>query len=80
MNRLLPPTRNDAGKIDDTILGVPVWGNSRTRTSLRTRLIPDSHQIRIGMEACGYIFSDTVASNRSVYLYNEGETAFLVRN
>jgi len=79
MNRFLPPTRNDAGKIDDTILGIPVWGNSRTRTSLRTRLIPDPHQIRIGMEAWGRVFSDTVASNRSVYLYNEGETAFLVR-
>ena len=79
MNRLLPSPRDAAVRIDDTILGVPVWGNSQTRTSLRTRLIPDPHRIRIGMEAWGYVFSDTVASSRNVYLYNEGETAFLVR-
>ena len=79
MNRLLPTTRNEAGKIDDYILGIPVWGNSRTRTRLQTRLIPDPQRIRIGMEAWGHILSDTVASSRNVYVYNEGETGFLVR-
>ena len=79
INRLLPTTREEAGIIDDYILGVPVWGNSRTRTRLQTRLIPDPQRIRIGMEAWGHVLSDTVASSRNVYVYNEGETGFLVR-
>ena len=79
MNRLLPASRDEASRIDDYILGVPVWGNSRTRTRLQTRLIPDPQSIRIGMEAWGLVLSDTVASSRNVYMYNEGETGFLVR-
>ena len=79
MNRLLPTSRDQASRIDDYILGVPVWGNSLTHTKLQTRLIPDPHHIRIGMEVCGRVYSDTVASSRRVYMYNEGETGFLVR-
>jgi hypothetical protein len=79
MNRLLPTTHDEVGRIDDHFLGVPVWGNSHTRTRLQTRLIPDSQRIRIGLEAWGLVFSDTVASSRNVYVYNEGETGFLVR-
>ena len=79
MNRLLPTSRDEASRIDDYILGVPVWGNSRTHTKLQTRLIPDPHRIRIGMEVWGRVYSDTVASSRNVYMYNEGKTGFLVR-
>ena len=79
MNRLLPTSRDESGSINDYILGIPVRGNSRTRTKLQTRLIPDPQRIRIGLEAWGHVFSDTVASSRNVYMYNEGETGFLVR-
>tara|TARA_Y100001933_G_scaffold164230_1_gene162530 strand:+ start:18640 stop:20766 length:2127 start_codon:yes stop_codon:yes gene_type:complete len=79
MNRFMPTSREQASRIDDHVLGIPVWGNSYTRSTLQTRLIPDPHRIRIGLEVWGRVFSDTVASSRKVYLYNEGETGFLVR-
>jgi hypothetical protein len=79
INRLLPPEQNESGEINGRIRGVPIWGDSWTKTRLYSRLIPDPHRIRIGMEAWGNTFSDTVASSGRVYLYNEGETAFLVR-
>ena len=79
INRMLPPEQEEAGEINSYVLGVPVWGDSYTKTRLYSRLIPDPNRIRIGMEAWGNVFSDTVATSGRVYLYNEGETAFLVR-
>ena len=79
INRMLPPKQEEAGEINNYVLGVPVWGDSYTKTRLYSRLIPDPNRIRIGMEAWGNVFSDTVATSGRVYLYNEGETAFLVR-
>ncbi len=79
INRMLPSEQEEAGEINNYVLGVPVWGDSYTKTRLYSRLIPDPNRIRIGMEAWGNVFSDTVATSGRVYLYNEGETAFLVR-
>ncbi|MEK6250175.1 MAG: hypothetical protein N2C12_18465 [Planctomycetales bacterium] len=78
-NQVLPRPRMMSGRVNQRILGIPVWGKQWTKTRLYARLIPDPHRIRIGMEAWGYVVSDTTASSGPVYLYNKGQTAFLVR-
>ncbi len=79
INRLVPqPGRIDA-PVRDTVVNVPVRGNSSTFTELTVKLVPDARRIRLGLEALGSVDSNTVSSSGPATFRNRGHSTFLVR-
>lgn len=78
-NRLLPQPAKIEAPVQDTIVRVPVYGQSTTSTKLSVRLVPDPQRIRVGLEAHGLVDSDTVGSSGPATFYNEGRSTFTVR-
>ena len=78
-NRLLPQPAKVSAPVQDTIVSVPVYGQSTTSTKLSVRLVPDPQRIRVGLEARGLIDSDTVGSSGPATFYNEGRSTFTVQ-
>lgn len=79
LNRMLPQQGPLESDVNDYILGIPVWGRSKTFTELKVRLVPDEHRLRVGLEAWGKVQSNTTASSGPVKLRNRGKSAFIVR-
>ncbi len=79
MNRLVPQRRPAESPVYDTVVNVPVYGNSVISTKLKVLLIPDPHRIRIGLEANGQVDSSTVATSGPATFYNQGRSTFVVQ-
>jgi hypothetical protein len=58
-NRLIPPQEPIVASVNERIAGAEVHGRSRTETSVRLRLLPDTTEWRMGLEASGAIESRT---------------------
>jgi len=79
INRMVPqPGRIDA-PVRDTVINVPVRGNSSTFTELSVKLVPDERRIRLGLEAHGLVDSNTISSSGPATFRNRGQATFLVR-
>ena len=79
LNRLVPqPERMDA-PVSDTVLNVPVYGNSSTMTKLTVQLIPDQQRIRLALVAKGLVDSNTVATSGPATFRSQGKSTFVVR-
>lgn len=79
MNRWIPQPEAVQSRVRDTIMNVPVRGRNTTFTKLFVRLLPDPHNIRVGLEASGVISSDTISSSGPARFRNAGQSTFLVR-
>ena len=44
LNRLVPQRNPEYAKVDDTLLGLPVHGQSMTQTTVRVLLVPDPNR------------------------------------
>ena len=79
LNRMLPQPDAVTASVNDTIVGVPVVGQSTTFTELSVRLIPDPQNVRLGLEASGVVASDTSTTSGPATFYTNGNSSFLVR-
>ncbi len=79
LNSLIPQPDPQSAPVYDTIVDVPVRGNSTTFTKLSVRLVPDPRRIRAGIEAEGLVASNTVSSSGPATFRNRGQSTFLVR-
>ena len=79
INRMLPQPPATRMSVSETLLGVPVWGNSTTWTQLYVRLLPDGQRVRLGLEANGNVASDTVSDAGQAMFHNAGQSTFLVQ-
>jgi hypothetical protein len=78
-NRAVPqPGRIDA-PVRDTVVNVPVRGQSSTFTRLSVVLVPDPKRIRWGLEAHGTVDANTISNTGPVTIRNRGQSTFLVR-
>ena len=48
LNRLIPAQKTEIAPVSDTLMGVPVRGQSMTSTDVALRLIPDPNRVRHG--------------------------------
>jgi hypothetical protein len=76
---MLPKPKASHSNVNDRILGVPVWGRSKTLSRMYLRLIPDPQNIRLGAEAWGYISARTTAASGPAQVFNKGRTDFVVQ-
>jgi hypothetical protein len=78
-NRLVPQPGTMEAQVQDVVVGVPVYGQSRTFTKLSVKFVPDARRIRLGLEANGLVDSDTTSESGPATFYNEGRSTFMVR-
>ena len=79
LNKLVPQPAQSEEAVYDTVVNVPVYGNSTVLTKPRVVLIPDPRRIRVGLEVDGVIDSSTVSSSGPATFRNQGRSTFLVR-
>ncbi len=79
VNRMLPQPGRINAPVRDTVVNVPVRGQSSTFTKLSVVLVPDARRIRLGLEAQGTVDARTVSSSGPATFRNSGQSTFLVR-
>lgn len=79
LSRLLPAQETIHEPVRDTILGVPVRGQSETLTSLRVRTIPHEHRLLLSLEARGSISAWTRSQSGPATLINDAWSDYVVR-
>lgn len=79
LNRFVPQPATQVAPFRDTIVGADVTGRSTTLTKLTVLLVPDRHQLRLGLEAHGVVTSNTTATSGPATFYNNGQSQFVVR-
>ena len=79
LNRLLPKQPVQCAPVCDTILGLPVYGQSLTTTHVGVRMIPDPSRIRMALEVTGEVASSTASSSGPATFYNNSTAYYFAR-
>ena len=79
LNRMVPQPDPSRQMVRDTILDASVRGRSTTFTKLAVQLVPDEHNLRMGLEASGVVASSTASSSGPATFHSTGQSSFLVR-
>ncbi|NIP84577.1 MAG: hypothetical protein GTO03_03075 [Planctomycetales bacterium] len=78
INRLMPQPGRECGCVNEHIMGMPVWGDSSTFTRIQVELVPDPHNVRLGVQAWGRVHAQTTTASGPVYVHSDGESDFVV--
>ena len=78
LSRMLPQQDVIHEPVRDSILGVPVRGQSETFTSLRVRTIPHDSRLLLALEAHGAITAHTVSESGPATLFNDAWSNYVV--
>jgi hypothetical protein len=76
LNRLIPPPNMEYAPVRDTVLGVPVRGQSLTSSDLAIRLIPDPDRARLALEVTGEVAASTSSTAGPATFYNDSEAVY----
>jgi hypothetical protein len=79
INKLIPQRNLEYADVDDTVLGVPVRGNSVMATEVKVRMIPDVEHARLALEVKGEISSATTADAGPAQFENDSESYYIAR-
>jgi hypothetical protein len=76
LNRLIPARSTELAPVNDTVLGVPVRGQSLTSSDLAIRLIPDPTRVRLALEVTGQVAATTSSSSGPATFYNDSQSVY----
>ena len=76
LNRLIPAPNMEYAPVRDTVLGVPVRGQSLTKSDLAIRLIPDPDHARFALEVTGEVAATTSSTSGPATFYNDSEAVY----
>ena len=79
LNRLIPEQNLELAPVSDTVMGVPVRGESLTSTDLALRLIPDPDRVRMALEVTGEVAAMTSSNSGPATFYNDSESIYAAR-
>jgi hypothetical protein len=79
LNRFVPPQPTVELPVNERVLGLPTRGWSTTDTTVRVRLMPDPHCVRLALEAEGVVAARTSSSAGLATLFNASQSPFLAR-
>jgi len=79
LNRLIPEREPEHARVRDTVLGLPVWGRSRTSTDVAVRLIPDPSRLLLALEVTGEVASDTSSTSGPATFHNRSRSIYTAR-
>jgi hypothetical protein len=79
MNKLIPERSLEYGKVDDTVLGRPVWGESLTATDVAVRMLPDTSHARMALEVRGEVSALTTADAGPARFHSDSQSYYIAR-
>lgn len=72
INELIPTPEDANEPVNDQVMGASVTGRSNVSTRLKVQLVPDQTRWRVGLEAAGYVSSNTQAFKGPFTFFNQG--------
>ena len=79
VNRLVPEQNMELAPVRDTVLGLPVRGQSLTSTDVTVRLIPDPTHVRLALEVTGEVVAMTSSTSGPATFYNDSDSLYAAR-
>ena len=79
LNRLIPAQKTEIAPVSDTLMGVPVRGQSMTSTDVALRLIPDPNRVRMALEVTGEVAAMTSSTSGPATFYNDSDSLYSAR-
>ncbi len=76
LNRLVPQRNPEYAKVDDTLLGLPVHGQSMTQTTVRVLLVPDPNRALLALQISGRVSSLTSATSGPATFVNDTNSMY----
>ncbi len=76
LNRLIPKRGPEHGDVDDTLLGVPVHGQSTTSTTVRVLLSPNPSRVLLALQVSGRVSSLTSATSGPATFINDTDSMY----
>jgi len=79
LNRLVPKRAAEYARVEDTVLGMPVRGQSLVASALAIRLLPDPAHVRLALEVSGEVSSSTSGTSGPATFVNDSEATYVAR-
>ena len=79
LNKLIPERKVEYARVDDTVLGHPVRGESVMASEVAVRMLPDPHRVRVALEVTGQITASTTADAGVARIHNDSESSYIAR-
>jgi hypothetical protein len=79
LNLLVPKRAAEYAPVDDTVLGVPVRGQSFMASDVRLRLIPDPARVLLALEVTARVSSLTSATKGPATFINDSQAMYTAR-
>ena len=79
MNRMIPKQNAIISPVRENVAGAKVRGKSRTTTTVRVRLLPDTETWRFALEAFGKVYSETRSETWPARVQNAAKMQFQAR-
>jgi hypothetical protein len=79
LNRLLPKRAAEYARVEDTVLGVPVRGQSLVASQLAIRLLPDPARVRLAVEVSGDVSSSTAGTSGPATFVTDSQSTYVAR-
>lgn len=79
LNRLVPQQNMELAAVHDTVMGLPVRGQSLTSTDVALRLVPDPTHVRMALEVTGEVAAMTSATSGPATFYNDSDSLYAAR-
>ena len=76
LNRLIPKRDPEYAKVNDTLLGLPVHGQSLTGTAVRVLLVPDPDRALLALQVTGHVSSLTSATSGPATFVNDTNSMY----
>ena len=76
LNRLVPQRNPEYANVDDTLLGLPVHGQSMTQTTVRVLLLPDPNRALLALQISGRVSSLTSATSGPATFVNDTNSMY----
>jgi hypothetical protein len=79
INDLIPEQKLEYGRVDERVLGYPVWGESLMATELAVRMLPDPKRARLVLQVTGEIASQTTTDAGAARVHNDSKSYYVAR-
>ena len=79
LNRLIPTPPKELAPVRDTVLGIPVRGQSLTSSDVAIRLIPDPTHVRLALEVTGEVAAMTSSTAGPATFINDSNSLYAAR-
>ena len=79
LNRLIPQQKTEIAPVRDTLMGIPVRGESMTSADVALRLIPDPNRVRMALEVTGEVAAMTSSNSGPATFYNDSDSQYSAR-